>query len=377
MDIPKASSKYLLNTYKKTICLEYGKGSTVYDLKGKEYIDLIGGIATCSIGHANPALVKAITEQASQMINPSNLFYSKPQVLLAKELTSISGMDKCFFSNSGTEAVETAIKIARKVTKKKQMIAMEGAFHGRTLGSLSATWGKKYKTAFKPLVSGFKHVPYGDIKALKKNMGPNTAAVILEPIQGEAGVIVPPAGYLKEVQELCHSQGALFILDEVQTGCGRTGKFYCFQNYGLKPDIVASAKGLANGIPIGATLAAKGIDLEPGDHGSTFGGNSLSCAAALKTVEVIKKAMPGVEAKGTKIMSELGGMPGVANVRGKGLMIGADAEDKDIVKKCAENGVLINSPHPGAIRLLPALTITEKEISAGITRMKAAFTGGE
>jgi len=375
MDIKKESSQYLLNTYKKSICLESGKGCIVYDLEGKGYIDLIGGIATCSVGHANPAVVKAISSQANSIINPSNLFYSKPQIQLAKKLVSLSSLDKCFFSNSGSEAIETAIKLVRKVTKKKQIVAMKNGFHGRTLGSLSATWTKKYKKSFEPLIPGFKHADFGDIVSLKKKLGPDTAGVLMEPIQGEAGVIVPSPGYLKEVQETCNEYGVLLILDEIQTGCGRTGKFFCFQHEGLKPDIVTIAKGLANGIPIGVTLAAKGLDFEPGDHGSTFGGNNLSCTAALVTISVIEKVMPQVEAKGKKIMSGLEVMEKVKEVRGKGLMIGAATVGNDYVEKCAVKGLLVNSPHPGVLRMLPPLTITNKEIDDAILILKQVLNG--
>ncbi len=366
MDIPKLTSKYLMNTYKRNICLEKGDGCYVYDEKGKKYLDLIGGIATCSVGHANPDIIKAVSNQSKKMINASNLFYTIPQVMLAKRLAELSGMSKCFFSNSGTEAVETAIKLIRKTTGKSKIIAMKGCFHGRTMGSLSATWNPKFKKYLGNLLSGFVHVDFGDIEALKKEIDKNTAAVMLEPIQGEAGIIIPPEGYLNKVDNICKENDVLLLVDEVQSGNGRTGKYFCFQHFNLDPDIVTVAKGIANGLPLGVTISKEGIDFEPGDHGSTFGGNNLCCAAALKTIEFIEELMPKVEEKGNYFISKLKTIKSdkIKEVRGKGLMIAVELNEKgeNIVNKCAEKGLIINCVQKNILRFLPPLTITKGEI---------------
>jgi len=363
-------ASHLMNTYKKSICLVKGDGSRVWDSSGKRYLDLIGGIATCSIGHNNPKLVEALAKQAARIINPSNLFHSVEQPMLAGKLCRLSGMDKCFFSNSGTEAVEAAIKLSRKCTGKTNIVAMKGSFHGRTIGSLSATWNPGYKKTFEPLVPGFAHAEYGDAESLRNLVDGSKAAVIVEPIQGEAGVIVPPSGYLKEVRAICTENDALLIADEVQTGNGRTGKFLCCMHEEVKPDIVTMAKGLANGVPIGATLSCGGLDFEPGDHGSTFGGNSLSCAAAHTTLGVIEEQLPWIGAKGQRFMDGLRNLdsPQIKEVRGKGLMvaIGVEKDAKALVQKCAEVGLLANAPNEKTVRFLPALTISMEELDEGV-----------
>ena len=217
IDIETMDSKYLMNTYKKSICIEKGIGCYLYDDKGNKYLDLISGIGTCTIGHSRKELTSTIKDQSEKIINASNLYYTKPQILLAKKLSELSGLDKCFFSNSGAEAIEAAIKLARKHTGKQKIVAMKGGFHGRTMGSLTATWNPEYKTSFEPLLSGFTHAEYGNIEDLKKNIDNDTAAVIIEPIQGESGIIIPQAGYLKKVEHLCRKTGTLLILDEIQT----------------------------------------------------------------------------------------------------------------------------------------------------------------
>jgi len=381
MDIVEQDSEYLMNTYKKKICLEYGIGCHVFGKQGKKYLDLTGGIATCSIGHSNPKLVKAIANQAGKMINSTNLFYSKPQIELAKKLSKLSGLNKCFFCNSGTEAIEAAIKLAKNYSGKSKIIAMKNGFHGRTLGSLSATWNPKFKEKFKPLVPGFEHVEFGSIEALESKIDKSTAAVILEPIQGEAGVILPKKGYLKQVEKLCKKHNALMIVDEIQTGCGRTGKFFCFQHENVSPDIVTIAKGIANGLPLGAVISKKGIDFEPGDHGSTFGGNSLCCTASLKTIELIEKVLPQVEEKGKYFFSKLESIDSnkVKEVRGKGLMLALKLNEgaEKVSDECAKNGLLVNCIHGNILRFLPTLTITKKEIDFAVQILeKAILVGG-
>ncbi len=365
---------HLMNTYKRNLYLEKGNGSYVYDINGKKYLDLIGGIATCSVGHSNPEIVKVINEQSNKLITASNLFCSKSQELLAKKLSELSGLNKCFFSNSGTEAVEAAIKLVRKHSNKK-IIAMKNSFHGRTFGSLSATWNPKFKNNFEPLLPGFVHVDFNNIKALKKEIDNKTAAVIIEPIQGEAGIIIPSEGYLKEVESLCKKNNVLLIIDEIQTGNGRTGKYFYYQHENVKPDIVTLAKGLANGLPIGVTISD--LDFEPGDHGSTFGGNDFCCNVALKTIDIIEELLPGVEEKGDYFTSKLSEIKSskIKEIRGKGLMIAVEffEEVEPIVKKSLENGLLINKVQKKVIRFLPPLTISIEEIDTGIEILKRAI----
>lgn len=366
---------HLMNTYKRDLYLEKGNGSYVYDIDGKKYLDLVGGIATCSVGHSNPEIGNVINKQSNKLITASNLFCSKSQELLAKKLSKLSGLSKCFFSNSGAEAVEAAIKLVRKHSKKNKIIAMKNGFHGRTFGSLSATWNPKYKKDFEPLLSEFVHVDFNNIKALEKKICNNTAAVIIESIQGEAGIIIPSKGYLKEVEKLCKKNNVLLIIDEIQTGNGRTGKYFCYQHENVKPDIVTLAKGLANGLPIGVTISD--LDFEPGDHGSTFGGNDFCCNVALKTIEIIEELLPEVEEKGDYFTSRLREIKSskIKKIRGKGLMIAVDffEEVEPIVKKCLESGMLINKVQNKVIRFLPPLTITIEEIDIGIEILKGVI----
>jgi predicted acetylornithine/succinylornithine family transaminase len=372
------SKQVLLNTYKRPgFVLEKGQGSYVWDKNGRKYLDLIGGIATTSVGHGHPEIVRTAAEQAATLINPSNLFYSEPQLLLAQKLTVLSGMDRCFLCNSGTEAIEAAIKLARKNTKKEKIIAMNQAFHGRTMGALSATYNEAYKKPFAPLVPGFVFVPYGDIRALENALDENTAAVLLEPIQGEAGVLFPPAGYLKQVADLCRQKQVLLVLDEIQTGNGRTGKFFCFQHENLEPDIVTLAKGIANGVPLGVVLTRLPVDFEPGDHGSTFGGNCFSCAVALAVLRIIENLMPEIPAKGDYFMTCLKNIKSskIKEIRGKGLMIAVELNDKieDLVNKCADQGLLVNVIKDQILRFLPPLTITIDEINRAVQAIEKAI----
>ncbi len=373
--IKKIEKKYIWHTYKRhDLVLARGKGCYLYDYDGKKYLDFLGGIATCPIGHGNIELANVIKNQAENIINASNLFYTKEPAMLAKKLALLSGLSKCFFSNSGTEAVEAAIKLARRYTGKYEIIAMEHGFHGRTMGSLAATWEKKIKTPFGPMLEKFVHIKYNDVEALKKAITKKTAAVILEPIQGEGGVLIPDAGYLKAVSKICKEKNVLLIIDEVQTGMGRTGKFLAFQYENIQPDIVVMAKGLANGIPIGATLAKKHVadSMLPGMHGSTFGGNSLSTKAALTVIEIIekRKLIKNAEVMGEYFLSELRKIKSnkIKEVRGKGLMIGVELNVKGapIVRKCIKKGLIINCTNTYHLRFLPAFIISKKEIDEGI-----------
>jgi acetylornithine/N-succinyldiaminopimelate aminotransferase len=379
-----AKANNIMNTYRPLkISLESGNGCYVYDENNKKYLDMCGALATCPLGHANPALVTAISEQAEKIICTTNLYLNCKQQELAKKLVHISSLKsgKCFFSNSGTEANEAAIKLARKYTGKKEIIACEGAFHGRTLGSLSATWKKEYKDKFMPLVPGFKHIPYNDIKALEDAIGTDTAAFIVEPIQGEAGIIVPSEHYLKKAAKICKEKKILLIVDEIQTGIGRTGEFFAYQKSKIMPDIVTIAKGLANGIPIGATIAKEKVAMafEPGDHGSTFGGNQLSCAAALATIQYIEKhdLVKNAEIIGNYIISKIKSLAKlkkakIKEVRGSGLMIGIELEIKEdgLAKKFADNGVLVSSINDTIIRILPPLILNKKEADQFIAALE-------
>lgn len=369
-NIKTMDAKYLMNTYKKSICIEKGNGCYIYDEKGKKYLDLIGGIGTCTIGHADKDITKTIKEQSEKIINASNLFYTRPQILLAKKLTELSGLDKCFFSNSGAEAIETAIKLARKHTGKQKIIAMKGGFHGRTMGSLTATWNPEYKTSFEPLLLGFTHVEYGNIEDLKQKIDNETSAIIVEPIQGEGGIIIPELGYLKEIEQICKKTGILLIIDEIQTGNGRTGKYFCYQHENITPDIIALSKGIANGLPIGVTISKRHIDFKPKDHGSTFGGNSLCCAAALKTIEIIETLIPTIEDKSDYFIKKLKSIPQdkITDIRNKGLMIAMTltVNTADIVRECAKKGLIINNIKTDIIRFLPPLTITKEDIDYAV-----------
>ncbi|MBI4052982.1 MAG: aspartate aminotransferase family protein [Candidatus Diapherotrites archaeon] len=375
--------EFYMNCFRrKPIVLEKGKGCFVFDSQGKKYLDFVGALATCSVGYSNPAVTKAICIQAKKLVNATNYYYTGPQALLAEKLAKISGLQKVFLSNSGTEAMEAAFKLARKCTGKTQIISTENAFHGRTFGALTATWNKDYKSMFEPLVPGFKTVAFNDAKALEGAIDENTAAFVVEPIQGESGINVPHENYLKAVAGICKAKGVLLILDEVQTGCGRTGKFFAFQLSGIKPDIVVTAKGLANGFPIGATISREGLDFEPGQHGGTFGGNPLACSAALATIKEIesKKLAAGAEKKGRLFMQKLSGLQKkfsfVSDVRGKGLMVAVQLSGvsaKAVAGKCLAKGLLVNSIGDNVLRFLPPLTVSEKEILSAIKVLEKVF----
>lgn len=368
-DLKQLDDAHIMPTYKRhDLILEKGQGCYVFDNDGKKYLDFIGGIATCTVGHANPAIVKAITDQANKLISVSNLYYTEPQILLAQKLSKLSGFKKVFFSNSGSEANETAIKLAKKVTGKKEFIAFVDAFHGRTTGSLALTWKPEYKEPFAPLTPSVKFAPYNDIESLATLVSDDTAAVIVEPIQGEAGIVVPDATFLSELRKFCTSHHILMIIDEVQTGVGRTGTFFAYQHDDIKPDIVTFAKGLANGIPIGVCLSDYG--LARGDHGSTLGGNSLSAAVANATLDYIERhdLMNNAETVGDYLMDKLRELqktvPLIESVRGQGLMIGIvlrEPEAARIVQLSMDHGLLCNAPDPSVIRLLPPLVASKEQ----------------
>jgi len=373
--------KYVMQTYTRfNLTVDHGIGCYVYDKDNKKYLDFLGGIATCSVGHGNKDVAKAISEQAKKLLNITNLYYTEPQVILAEKLSKLSGLQKCFFCNSGTEANEAAIKLAKKVTKKKKFIAFEHSFHGRTTASLALTWKEKYKEPFKPLSPDVVFVKYNDINALEKAITDDIAAVIIEPIQGEAGVIVPDKGYLKKVEQLCQKNNILLIIDEVQSGNGKTGKFFAYLHEDIKPDIVTIAKGLANGVPIGVCIS--NLDFDKSQHASTFGGNNLSCAAANATIDYIlkNKLMENAVKVGNYFMEKLNGLKKkckiIKKVKGKGLMIGVELNEnkaKEIVEKCLEKGLIINNATDNVLRFLPPLIISKKEVDKAIGILKGVL----
>ncbi len=381
--------KAVMETYKRmNIAPTSGKGSWLFDEEGNRYLDFIAGIATSSLGHGHPALVGAIQEQAGELIHCSNLYEIPLQAEVAQMLTEATGFDKIFFCNSGTEAVEAAIKLARKHAyetygpEKHEILTFTKSFHGRTYGSLSATGQATYQEAFGPMVPGFTYAPFGNLEAAKEEIGPQTAAVLVEPIQGEGGINVAPEGFLEGLRDLCDEHGALLVFDEVQTGAGRTGHLYAYQGVGVVPDVLTSAKGLGGGMPVGAMLAKEEYAaLTPGNHGSTFGGNPLAMAAVKAVLGVVGDPMflEEVRFKGTILKNALAVLarrtPG-AKVRGEGLLLGLDLGDpelaKEVFEKCLEEGVLVNLIAGTTIRLAPPLTVTKTEIRHALDTLRAA-----
>jgi len=353
------------------ITLVKGKGVEVWDEDGKKYLDFLGGIATNVLGQAHPAIVKAVSKQIEELAHVSNLYIHTPGVELAEKLQDLTNdpTARVFFCNSGAEANEAAIKISR-LTGRTQIISTIGAFHGRTAGSLSITGQESKRTLFEPLLPKVKFVPYGDLWAIRKAISRKTAVVILEPIQGENGVVVPPAGYLQEVRSLCNKYGALLAIDAVQTGMGRTGEWFGYESEGIRPDIITLAKGLGGGLPLGAmiTLGDKVPAFKPGEHGSTFGGNPISCAAANAVIDFIVKRdiLEKVAIDGEFLKMQLAQIPGVEQVRGRGLLIGIVLQSpvaSQVAAKAMSKGLLINAPGKNVIRIAPALIVSKKEIN--------------
>jgi acetylornithine aminotransferase len=373
----------LQNNYgKPSIALVKGKGIVVTDADGKAYLDFLGGIATSILGHAHPAIVKAVTKQVSTLSHISN-FYAHPNAIaLAEKLVAMTGDKnaKVFFCQSGAEANEAALKLSRR-TGKVRVVAAQGAFHGRTMGALSLTGQPSKREPFLPLIKGVKHVPYGDIDAMRKAVSKKTAMVIIEPIMGEAGVIVPPSDYLQELRQLCDKNGTLLVIDAVQTGMGRTGDWFGYEYSGITPDVITLAKGLGGGLPLGAMIAlGKAADLfQPGDHGSTFGGNPVTTAAGLAAIEFIesKKVLSKVEKQGTYLMQELALIPGVKEVRGAGLLLGIELESLKaaaIADAMRDAGVLVNAANSTTIRIAPALIVTDAQINRFISILRKVIT---
>jgi acetylornithine/N-succinyldiaminopimelate aminotransferase len=365
-----------------SIALVKGKGIVVTDADGKQYLDFLGGIATNILGHAHPAIVKAVNKQVSILSHVSNFYVHPNAVELAEKLASMTGdkSAKVFFCQSGAEANEAALKLSRR-TGKVRVVAAQGAFHGRTMGALSLTGQPSKREPFLPLVKGVKHVPYGDIEAMRKAVTKKTAMVIIEPIMGESGVIVPPADYLQELRALCDAKGALLVIDAVQTGMGRTGDWFGYEYSGITPDVITLAKGLGGGLPLGAMIAlGKAAELfQPGDHGSTFGGNPVTTAAGLAAIKFIEsqKLLKKVEKQGAYLMQELALIPGVSEVRGAGLLLGIELESlksSDVASALQKSGVLVNAANPTTIRLAPALIVTDIQIKKFISIFKKVMS---
>ena len=369
----------LMNTYgHRTLTLTKGEGCRVWDSNGKEYLDALSGIAVCGLGHCHPAVTAAITEQASQLLHTSNLYNLPPQQQAAQLLCELSGMEKVFFSNSGAEANEAAIKIARKYGNEKgirspTIITMTNSFHGRTMATLSATGNEKVKTGFYPLVEGFVEVPYNNIDAILEHTdNSNIVAILVEPVQGEGGVRVPDANYLPQLREICDKHNWLLMLDEIQTGNGRTGNYYAFQAHNFLPDVLTTAKGLGNGMPIGACLTQGKTTsiLQPGNHGSTYGGNPVACAAATAVLQHIKNENLCQYVRETgnyfyqQLTNALQNKESVVNIRHQGLMIGIELnkECAELVQTSMDRGVLLNVTAGNVIRLLPPLVIKHDDI---------------
>ncbi|MCK4739764.1 MAG: acetylornithine transaminase [Deltaproteobacteria bacterium] len=379
--IAKMTEDFVMHTYGRfSKAFVSGKGARLTDADGKVYLDFLAGLAVCNLGHSHPRVTEAIQKQAETLIHTSNFFHIEAQAELAKLIAENSFADKTFFSNSGAEAVEAAIKLARKYfsvqknsgKKRHRVISMERSFHGRTTGAMAATGQKKIQEGFEPMLEKFSYVPFGDIDALRDAIDDTTAAVLLEPIQGEGGVNISAANYLKDVRLLCDEAGILMILDEVQTGIGRTGKLFAYEHYGIEPDIMTLAKGLANGVPIGAMCATDKVAsaFGPGSHASTFGGNFLSTSAGLATINSIleEDVLQNSEKVGEYLMEKLNKLKGdfdfIKEVRGMGLLVAMELTKPGagIVLECLERGLIINCTADKVLRFLPPLIITSAEV---------------
>jgi acetylornithine/N-succinyldiaminopimelate aminotransferase len=386
-DVLKLYDKYVLSTYNRVpIVLVRGKGARVWDIEGKEYLDFFPGWAVSGLGHCHPKVVAALKGQAARMIHVSNNYYNELQPQLAREISKSSFGGKVFFCNSGAEANESAIKLARAYgnpTGRFEIITMENSFHGRTIAAMSATGQPKYNQGFGPLLEGFRHVPFGDTSALQAAITDKTVAIMLEPIQGEGGINVAKAEYISAIRDTCKKSDLLLILDEVQTGIGRTGKMFCYQHYGIEPDVMTLAKTLGGGVPIGAMVAAQRLSdvLKPGMHASTFGGSPIVCAAALAVFDTIKRErlLSNVNRMSRDLFSKLNALKTkysfIKEVRGIGLMVGVelDRSGKKVYEVCTEEGLLINCTHECVLRLMPPLDVTREEIDEAMNILGRAL----
>ena len=391
-DILEESKKYIMNTYKRLpLLIVKGRGNRIYDRDGREYMDFVSGIAVNNLGHCNPRVTVAFQKQVQRLVHTSNLFYTEPQIHLARLLVENSFADKVFFCNSGAEANEAAIKLVRKYSSDKgngryEIITAYNSFHGRTMATITATGQERFHKGFEPLVPGFSYVPYNDADAVEKAITDKTAAILVEPIQGEGGVNVPDEDYLKRLRKICDAKGILLVLDEVQTGLGRTGKLFAYQHAGIEPDIMTLAKGLGNGLPIGAMLARDHVAqaFTPGTHASTFGGTPLVCSAAIEVIKTLTEdemLLDNCRRMGKYFTEELNSLKEkypqiIRNVRGKGLLIGMELSIKgdDIVQECIKKGVVINCTMERVLRFLPPLDINPIDIDALMDILSEVFS---
>jgi acetylornithine/N-succinyldiaminopimelate aminotransferase len=386
-DLRALEQRYLMQTYRRApVEFVRGEGARLWDADGREYLDFVSGVAVCSVGHCHPAVVEAVREQAERLIHVSNLFYTEPALRLAERLCESSLGGRAFFTNSGTEANECAIKLARKHAHGRgieapEIVSLDRAFHGRTMGSLAATPSLAANPAFAPMLAGFRSVPFEDAEALRGAVGPATAAVIVEPIIGEAGIYPVPDEVLVAAREACDEAGALLIVDEIQTGVGRTGSLWAYEQTPVRPDVITTAKALGGGLPVGACVAAPAAAdvLEPGDHGSTFSGGPLVASAALAVLDLVddEELLGRVRRFGDELRAGLEAIDGVREVRGRGLMVGAGLEEGidagEIGAELLDAGLIVNVPEPGTIRLLPPLVIGSEEVAQAAELIGAAI----
>ncbi len=387
------TDRHIFKTYNRyPVTFVRGEGFHLWDETGKEYLDFVAGLAVNNVGHCHKDVVKAISDQASKLIHVSNLYYTQPQSELARLITASSFADRVFFCNSGAEANEAAIKLARRYSremfgsKRYEIVAMLNSFHGRTMATITATGQKKMQEGFQPLLPGFRHIPFNDLEAVKKNFTEKTCALMIEPIQGEGGVNIPDAGYLEAVGELCREKRVLLIFDEIQTGMGRTGKLFAHENYNVKPDIMTLAKGLAGGMPIGAMLARDDIAsfLPPGSHASTFGGNPVSAAAGIAVFKLMDRSLlSNCKSVGKYMIKRLNALKKrykfIRDVRGVGLMVAMELDfpAREITMMMLERGILINCTAQNVLRFVPPLTIGKREVDMVVDALENIFSLGD
>jgi predicted acetylornithine/succinylornithine family transaminase len=388
--VAAGADRVLFRNYKRApVAFSHGRGVRLYDVEGREYLDFIGGIAVSSLGHAHPALVQAISAQAARYIHVSNLYQIPEQVAAAERLVAASGLDRAFFCNSGAEANEGAIKLARKRGKAvrgpaaHETLVTHNSFHGRTLATVAATGNPRYQQGFEPMPAGFRFVPFDDLEAVRAAITDETCAILVEPVQGEGGVLPPSPGYLAGLRALCDENALLLILDEVQTGIGRTGKMFAYQHAGVRPDVATIAKGVAGGVPAGVVLAteAAAAHFVPGDHGSTFGGIALASAAIVAVLDAIEREglLENAAATGARLVAGLEKLrekhPLLLEVRGAGLLVGADLsiEAAPVVEACLTRGLLVNSVRPKTLRFAPPLVVSEAEVDRALEILDEAL----
>jgi acetylornithine aminotransferase/acetylornithine/N-succinyldiaminopimelate aminotransferase len=386
----READRVLFHNYKRApVAFSRGRGVLLFDLEGREYLDFIGGIAVSSLGHAHPALVRAISEQAARYVHVSNLYQIPEQVEAARRLTALAGLSRAFFCNSGAEANEAAIKLARKRGKAvkgpeaHEILVTDNSFHGRTLATLAATGNARYRLGFEPMPAGFRFVPYDDVEAMRRAITLATVAILVEPVQGEGGILPPSTGYLAGLSALADGNDLLLLFDEVQTGIGRTGKMFAFEHSGIRPDVVTLAKGVAGGMPAGVVLATEeaASHFVPGDHGSTFGGNALASAAICAVLDAIEREglVENAAAMGTLLATGLERLresqPLVGEIRGAGLLVGVDLsiEAAPVVEACLARGLLVNAVRPKTLRFAPPLTVSASEVDAAVKILDEAL----